>query len=84
MPFQCSAHEKALQQPGQVASRHLTPAHFERMAVAITARNSKHSKLRTLCSQWLRKHKPIVYRILSKKASEGKVSSSQSNNSEGR
>lgn len=47
--------------------------------MAISQRNSKHSKLRSLCTQWLRKHKPIVYRLLSKKAAEsnGKISSSE-------
>lgn len=36
--------------------------------VTYTLRNGRHAYLRTLCAQWLRKHKPIVYRLLSKRA----------------
>ena len=38
--------------------------------MAIALRNSRHSYLRSLAVQWLRKHKPVVYRILTKKALE--------------
>jgi len=36
--------------------------------VMIAVRNSRHSYLRSLALQWLRKNKPIVYRILKRKA----------------
>jgi hypothetical protein len=36
----------------------------------ITTRNARHSRIRTLSAQWLRKHKPIIYRMLAKKAAE--------------
>lgn len=31
-------------------------------------RNLVHSYLRSLCTQWIRKHQPAIYRILNKRA----------------
>lgn len=51
-------------------------------------RSSRHSYLRTLCFDWIRKHKPVVLRLLRKKAHEKyprtDSTAVNSNNNEGR